>query len=173
MLGVEIKVWFRFMLALHESRDTSFSKVVVSVVLQTSTGGGEDIGVEKASNYVCYLFLCMALSWSNLSHRAKFCRLWALRRQWNLAVALHHWCHQLTIASQRWHHPLSSTHGHFYLHKIFWHAHLKFLVYGSKQASKQHTHVHAQCSPASLGLTQARIYAMQPTSVGPAQARPN
>ena len=37
----------------------------------------------------------------------------------------------------------------------FNHTHLKFTVYGRKQASK-HTHVCAQCSPASVGLAQAR-----------------
>ena len=35
------------------------------------------------------------------------------------------------------------------------HAHLKFTVYGRKQASK-HTHTPAQCSSASVGLAQAR-----------------
>ena len=53
----------------------------------------------QTENGVCYLFLCMALTWRDLSHRAKFCRRWALRQHWNQAVALHHWCHQLTIAS--------------------------------------------------------------------------
>ena len=39
--------------------------------------------------------------------------------------------------------------------EIFKHAHLKIMVYGSKQASK-HTHACAQCSHASVGLAQAR-----------------
>ena len=43
----------------------------------------------------------------------------------------------------------------FSLCEIFKYAHLKFTVYGRKQASK-HTHAHVQCSPASVGLTQAR-----------------
>ena len=172
MLGAEIKVWFRFMPALHESRDTSFSKVVVSVVLG-KTRHQLEVGKTQAWRLLQMVSAIYFYTWSDLSHRAKFCRLWALHRQWNLAVALQRWCHQFTIASQRWRHPSSSTHGDFYLHKIFKHAHLKFMVYGSKQASKQHTHVRAQCSPASLGLTQARIYAMQPTSVEPAQACPN
>ena len=50
-------------------------------------------------------------------------------------------------------------------------AHLKFTVYGRKQASKHvRTYVNTllQCSPASVGLAQAR-----PASVGLAQARPN
>ena len=34
-------------------------------------------------------------------------------------------------------------------------AHIKFTVCGRKQASK-HTHARAQCSPASVGLAQAR-----------------
>ena len=37
----------------------------------------------------------------------------------------------------------------------FNHAHLKFTVYGCKQASK-HTHARAQCSSTSVGLAQAR-----------------
>ena len=39
----------------------------------------------------------------------------------------------------------------FSLCEIFKHAHLKCTVYGRKQASK-HTHAHAQCSHASVGL---------------------
>ena len=33
-------------------------------------------------------------------------------------------------------------------------AHFKFMLYGRRQASK-HTHTHAQCSPASMGLARA------------------
>ena len=43
------------------------------------------------------------------------------------------------------------------LREIFEYAHLKFMVYGHKQASKQasiHTHV-PQCGHASVGLAQA------------------
>ena len=47
----------------------------------------------------------------------------------------------------------------FGLCEIFEHAHLKFTVYGRKQASKQankHTHARAQCSHTNVGLAQAR-----------------
>ena len=63
------------------------------------------------------------------------------RRRCTLAIALH----------------VLSVHG-LNIHK-FKCAQFKFTVYGRKQANKQisiHTHTRAQCSPASVGLTQAR-----------------
>ena len=43
----------------------------------------------------------------------------------------------------------------FGLHEIFKCGHLKFIVYGHKQASR-HTHNFRKCSHASVGLAQAR-----------------
>ena len=109
---------------------------------------------EANSTTVCDLYClraaCPCLSWSTVAVRVLTCcfRSSSFMLTLRSAVALRrHWVycmHETTRGSRM-----------FSLHEIFKCGHLKFTVYGHKQADI-HTHNFRKCSHTSVGLAQAR-----------------
>ena len=119
------------------------------------------------SVYECRL--CTILSWSDrnppciiLYGRRAACHWWSIRSccdkqeircsaSLNLSL-LCYGCQRCTLAVAP--HCHASAQGHSIFGKYL-NAHLKFTVYGPKHGWS-YTHTFAQCSPASVGLAQAR-----------------